>query len=161
VKHYRVKGNGVNFYFIDARKGLNRLEFDSFCSLALDPNRRRNLAVRIFSVFCFVLLLVACGDPHDTKVPADISKWRDTVKPALRKLTPDEQALFTQYVRRHTIVAGEVGLFGDKADPIPEDMTIGKAIEEQRNYIALQQAKESKETAGKAKTGEQQSGHGK
>jgi hypothetical protein len=161
VKHYRVKGNGVNFYFIDARKDLNRLKSDIFCSLAIDPNRRRNLAVRIFSVFCFALLLVACGDPHDTKVPADISKWRDTVKPALQKLTPDEQALFAQYVRRHTIVAGEVGLFGDKADPIPEDMTIGKAIEEQRNYIALQQAKESKGKTREDKTEEPQSGHGR
>jgi hypothetical protein len=91
--------------------------------------------VRIFSVFCFALLLVACGDPHDTKVPADISKWRDTVKPALQKLTPDEQALFTQYVRRHTIGAAEGGLTGGKADPIPEGMTIGKAITEQRSYI--------------------------
>jgi hypothetical protein len=159
VKHYRVKGNGVNFYFIDARKGLNRLESGIFCSLTIDPNSARGSAMRIFSVFCFALLLAACGDPHDTKVPADISKWRDTVKPALQKLKPDEQALFAQYVRRHTIVAGEVGLFGDKADPIPEDMTIGKAIEEQRNYIALQQAKESKEKTGKDKTGEQQSGH--
>jgi len=91
--------------------------------------------VRMFSVFCFSLLLVACGDPHDTKVPADISKWRDTVKPALQKLTPDEQALFTQYVRRHTIGEAEGGLIGGKADPIPEGMTIGKAIAEQRSHI--------------------------
>jgi hypothetical protein len=109
--------------------------------------------VRIFSIFCCALLLVACGDPHDTKVSADISKWRDTVKPSLQKLTPDEQALFAQYVRRHEIVAGEVGLYGDKADPIPEGMTIGKAIADQRNYIALQQAKESKEKTRKDKTG--------
>jgi hypothetical protein len=161
AKHYRVKGNGVNFYFIDARKGLNRLESGIFCSLAINLDSARDSAMRIFSVFCLALLLVACGDPHDTKVPADISTWRDTVKPALQKLTPDEQALFAQYVRRHTIVAGEVGLFGDKADPIPEDMTIGKAIAEQRNYIALQQAKESKEKTRKDKTGEPQPGHGK
>lgn len=99
--------------------------------------------MRIFPIFCFALLLVACGDPHDTKVPADISKWSSTVKPALQKLTPDEQVLFTQYVRRHTIAAAEGGLIGDKADPIPEGMTIGKAIEEQRNYIAREQVKES------------------
>lgn len=107
--------------------------------------------MKIFSVFCLALLLVACGDPHDTKVPAEISKWRDTVKPSLQKLAPDEQALFAQYVRRHTILADEVGLHGDKADPIPEGMTIGKAIAEQRSYIALQQAKESKEKTHKDK----------
>jgi hypothetical protein len=92
--------------------------------------------VRIFSIFCFALLLVACGDPHDTKVPSDFSRWSTSVKPALQKLTPDEQALFTQYVRRHTIGVVESGLVTEKADPIPEGMTIGKAIEEQRNYIA-------------------------
>jgi hypothetical protein len=101
--------------------------------------------VRIFSIFCFAILLVACGDPHDTLVPADISKWRDTVKPSLQKLTPDEQALFTQYVRRHTIGSAG-GLTGDKADPIPEGMTIGKAIAEQRSYIALEQVKGSAQT---------------
>jgi len=101
--------------------------------------------VRIFSIFCFALLLVACGDPHDTKVPTDIAKWSTTVKPSLQKLTLDEQVLFTQYVRRHTIGATEGGLIGDKADPIPEGMTIGKAIEEQRSYIAREQVKASGE----------------
>lgn len=97
-------------------------------------------------------MLAACGDPHDTKVPADISKWRDTVKPSLQKLTPEEQALFTQYVRRHTIMAAEVGLYGDKVDPIPEDMTIGRAIAEQRSYIAKEQAKEPAQNTDSAQT---------
>lgn len=108
--------------------------------------------MRVYSISCLALLLVACGDPHDTKVPDDISRWRDTVKPSLQKLTPDEQALFTQYARRHTILADEVGLHGEQADPIPEGMTIGKAIADQRNYIAQQQAKESKEKTRKDKT---------
>ena len=108
--------------------------------------------MKIFSIFCLASLLVACGDPHDTKMPADISKWSTTVKPSLQKLTPEEQALFTQYVRQHTILADEVGLHGDKVDPIPEDMTIGKAIAEQRNYAAKQQAIESKAQAHKDKS---------
>ena len=108
--------------------------------------------MRIFSIFCFALLLVACGDPHDTKVPADISKWSSTVKPALQKLTPDEQVLFTQYVRRHTIGADQGELIGDKADPIPDGMTIGKAIEDQRNYIAREKVKGSEEKPRKDKT---------
>jgi len=114
-------------------------------SSAINPDRGWDSTVRIFSIICCALLLVACGDPHDTRVPADISTWRDTVKPSLQKLAPEEQQLFTQYVRRHTILADEVGLHGDKADPIPEDMTLGKAIEEQRDYIAKQQVKNQKQ----------------
>jgi len=116
--------------------------------------------VKKSSILCCILLLAACGDPHDTRVPADISKWRDTVRPSLQKLTPDEQALFAQYARRHTILADEVGLYGDKADPIPDGMTIGKAIKEQRDYIARQQAKESEEKKSKDKAGKRQRGLG-
>lgn len=113
--------------------------------------------MRIFAIFCFAFLLAGCGgDPHDTKVPADISKWSTVVKPALQKLTPDEQALFAQYVRRHTAWVAEAGPIGDKADPIPEDLTIGKAIEEQRSYIAKEQVKQPEENSLKDKTGKQQ-----
>jgi hypothetical protein len=105
--------------------------------------------VRKIAMICFALLLVACGDPHDTKVPADISKWSSTVKPALQKLPHDEQVLFTDYVRLHTVGAATGGLHVDKADPIPKGMTIGKAIEEQRGYIARQQARETEEQTGK------------
>ncbi len=109
----------------------------------------RGFDVKLFATLCFALLLVACGDPHDTKVPADISKWSETVKPALQKLKPEERVLFSQYAIRH--MAGAAG--GDKADPIPEDMTIGKAIEEQRNYIAREQVKEPEEKTLKDKAG--------
>ena len=111
--------------------------------------------MKIFSTICLALLLVACssGDPHDTKVPTDVSKWSSAVKPSLQKLTREEQELFTQYVRRHTILADEVGLHGDAADPIPEGMTIGKAIAEQRDYIAKQQAMDAKAKAHREKSG--------
>jgi len=108
--------------------------------------------VKLFAILCFALLLVACGDPHDTKVPTDISKWSETVKPSLQKLKPEEKVLFSQYAIRHMAGAAVGGLIGGKADPIPEDMTIGKAIEEQRNYLAQEQVKESEEKALKDKT---------
>lgn len=109
--------------------------------------------MRISFIIFLALLLVACGDPHDTKVPIDIAKWHDTVKPSLKKLPPEEQELFTQYVRRHTVLADEVGLNGDTANPIPEGMTIGKAIAEQRDYIAKQQEQDAKAKARKDKSG--------
>ena len=107
--------------------------------------------MKLFAILCFALLLVACSDPHDTKVPNDISKWSGTVKPALQKLKPEEKVLFSQYAIRH-MVGAVGGVIGDKADPIPEGMTIGKAIEEQRNYIAQEQVKESEKKALKDKT---------
>jgi hypothetical protein len=113
----------------------------------------RGFVVKLLATLCFTLLLVACGDPHDTKVPADISKWSETVRPALQKLKPEERVLFSQYAIRHMNGATVGGLIGDKADPIPEDMTIGKAIEEQRKYIAQEQVKEPEEKALKDKTG--------
>lgn len=99
--------------------------------------------MKIFSTICLALLLVACssGDPHDTKVPTDVSKWSSAVKPSLQKLTREEKILFSQYAIRHTV--------GADADPIPQDMTIGRAIEEQRNYIAGQ----SKDKTHKEKSG--------
>ena len=97
--------------------------------------------MKILSTLCCALLLVACGDPLDTTVSTDMRTWRDTVKPSLQKLTLEEQALFTQYVRRHTLVTEEVGLHGDTTGPIPEGMTLGKAIAEQRSYNAGENAK--------------------
>jgi len=108
--------------------------------------------MKMFFIVCFALLLAACGDPHDTKVPADVTKWSAAVKPSLEKLTQEERVLFSQYAIRHTIRAAMVGLMGNKADPIPKGMTIGKAIEEQRNYLAKQQSQESKQTPPDNKT---------
>lgn len=97
--------------------------------------------MRTASILCLVFLLAACsGDPHDTRVPADISKWSNVVKPSLQKLTPEERALFSQYVIRHTAGAAD-GYIGSKADPVPEDLTIGQAIADQRSYMAAKLAK--------------------
>lgn len=96
--------------------------------------------MKIFSILCLALFLSACGgDPHDTRVPTDISKWSHSVKPSLMKLTPEEKELFSQYAIRHSLGAAD-GHIGTKSDPIPKDMTIGKAIEEQRSYVAQGQA---------------------
>lgn len=56
--------------------------------------------------------------------------------------------MFSQFTIRH-IAEAAGGSMGNKTDPIPEGMTIGKAIEEQRNYVAQQQAKESEEKTRK------------
>lgn len=101
-------------------------------------------------LFC-MLVLSACGGPKDTPLPRDIEKM-DTVKSAIEKLAPEERELVTGYIVRHTIGAKLGGLFGGKEGPgIPEGMTIGKAIEEQRTFKANAALEEAKQQALKAK----------
>lgn len=111
--------------------------------------------MKIFSIVCVALLLVACSDPHDTNVPADVTKWNTAVKPSLEKLSQEERVLFSQYAIRHTIRAAMVGLMGNKVDPIPKGMTIGKAIDEQREYLTKHPANASEEEPLDGKPGQQ------
>jgi hypothetical protein len=98
---------------------------------------------KMYAILIVVLFLAACSDPHNTRLPTDISKWDETIKPSQEKLTSDERTALADYYLRHTIEPSKGRPFGVKAEPIPEGMTIGKAIEEQRNILAKQQAKEA------------------
>jgi hypothetical protein len=75
----------------------------------------------------------------------------ESIKPALEKLTPEEKELVAGYVARHTIGAAFGAAFGVKADPIPDGMTIGKAIEEQRRFVEQRKAEEAVKKAAKEK----------
>src|SRR5207249_1881417 len=55
------------------------------------------------------------------------------------------------YVMRHSVGSAFGSAFGMKADPIPDDMTIGKAIEEQRSLVEKQKAEETAKKAAKEK----------
>lgn len=78
-------------------------------------------------------LTLACHNPKNTKIPRDLSQIQ-TIKPDLDKLTDEERAVFGSYMmmRLMRVVPGTEGT----GNPIPEGMTIGKAIEEQRAYLA-------------------------
>lgn len=89
-----------------------------------------------------LLALAACSGPRDTPLPKDISKM-DTIKPALEKLSPEEKELVAGYIMRHTVGAAFGAAFGVKTDPIPDGMTIGKAIDEQRGLVEKQKAEEA------------------
>ncbi len=91
-----------------------------------------------------VLALCACSNPKDTVVPTSLDKM-ESIKPQLEKLTVEERELFAGYVVRHTIGAAMGGMFGVKAEPIPEGMTIGNAINEQRDLLAQAKIKEAEE----------------
>ena len=97
------------------------------------------------------LLLMACSGPKDTPLPQDLAKM-DSLKPVLEKLTLEERELAGGYVIRQTIgVKLDEMLGGVKGAGIPEGMTLGNAIEEQRKYKAAQALDETKQKAVKLK----------
>lgn len=101
-------------------------------------------------VVLLAIVLCGCSNPKDTVIPSQLDKM-ESIKPAIEKLTPEEKQLFTSYLVRHTVGAAMGGLFGIKADPIPDGMTIGKAIDEQREYVNKENAKEAAEKELKAR----------
>ena len=103
-----------------------------------------------FFILAIIVSLCACSKPTDTVVPTSIDKM-DSIKPQLEKLTTEERELFSKYVLRHTLGAAMGGLFGIKAEPIPEGITIGKAIDEQRDFLTKEKLREAEEKALKEK----------
>lgn len=105
---------------------------------------------RTVAVALICLFLAACNSAKNTPLPQNLDKM-ESIKPAMEKLAPEEKELLTGYIMRHTIGAKMKGLFGGTEGPgIPKGMTIGKAIEEQRNFIAEQKAEEQKQAELKA-----------
>lgn len=108
------------------------------------------MRVSLTVVLCS-MLLTACSGPKDTPLPRELDKI-ESIKPAMEKLTPEERELAAGYIMRHTIGAKLGGLFGGKEGPgIPEGMTLGKAIEEQRKFKADAALEEAKQQALKVK----------
>jgi hypothetical protein len=108
--------------------------------------------MRMGLTICLSLaLLVACNGAKNTIIPREMEKL-DSIKPAMEKLTPEERELAAGYIMRHTMAASLGGIFGQKAGPgIPEGMTLGKAIEEQRKFKAELAIEEAKQQQLKAK----------
>jgi hypothetical protein len=107
--------------------------------------------MRLMLVLLSFLLLTACNSAKDAPLPRDLEQM-DSIKPAMEKLSVEERELAVGYIMRHTVAAKLGGLFGGKEGPgIPEGMTIGKAIEEQRKFKADAAIEEAKQQALKAK----------
>lgn len=108
------------------------------------------MRTRLTILLCLIIF-TACSGPKDTPLPRELDKM-DSIKPAMEKLTPEERELVAGYIMRSTIGAKLSELFGGKGGPgIPEGMTIGKAIEEQRKFKADAIVEETKQQALKAK----------
>ncbi len=105
---------------------------------------------KLASIILLCFILAACNNAKNTPLPQDISKM-DSIKPAMEKLTQEEKELVAGYIMRHTI-GSEMSKFfgGSQVHGIPEGMTIGKAIEDQRKFISERKAEEEKQAALKA-----------
>lgn len=107
--------------------------------------------MRTLSVLLCSIVLFACSSPKDTPLPRELDKM-DTINPAMEKLTAEEQELVAGYVMRHAISEKLGGFLGGKEGAgIPEGMTLGKAIDEQRKFKAAAALEEAKQQALKAK----------
>lgn len=94
-----------------------------------------------------LLVLASCSGPKDTPLPRDIDKL-DSIKPVLEKLTPEERELAAGYIMRIAVGSKLMGVLGGKEGPgIPEGMTLGKAIEAQRQFKAEAALEEAKQQA--------------
>jgi hypothetical protein len=87
-------------------------------------------------------LLVGCSNPHDTPIPKDLASM-DSIKPVIEKLPPGEKELVAGYIVRHTLGASLGAAFGVKVDPIPDGMTIGRALAEQKEFVQKLEADEA------------------
>jgi hypothetical protein len=87
-----------------------------------------------------LLLLSACGDPHERVLPKDLTDWKDDLKSELQSLPPGESELLTNYAKRYNS--------GTAGRP-PEGVTVRQAIAAEREYEAAQARKEAAALAAK------------
>lgn len=89
-------------------------------------------------VLCILSLTMAmsCSNARSKTIPKDISKWETELKPYIEKLSGEDKTLLTKYLMRAKL--GEA--FGGQG--MPEGLTIGQAIDKQKEFEAEQAKKE-------------------
>jgi hypothetical protein len=85
----------------------------------------------VFALLACAAGLLACRDPKNTELPRELKNIK-SLDPAMQKLTGEERQLAAAYIVRHMIGAIE----NQEGPGIPEGMTLGRAIEEQRKFAA-------------------------
>lgn len=89
------------------------------------------------------LLLAACSDPKQTKLPADISKWSEDkgLMEAVGKLDESDRKLFGGYAARQVVSSA----FG--GSKIVADSTLGDALKTQQAWVEAKAAEAEKQKA--------------
>lgn len=88
-----------------------------------------------------LLTLAGCQNPHDHELPSDISKIDEGTRDAIKKLPSEERELVAKYALRHTFGGDKPGAIG---------VTIGQAIQEQKEFEAAAAQREAEAAALKA-----------
>lgn len=90
------------------------------------------------------LTLSGCPDPHEYGVPAESKAWKEDpdFKAAVDKLPDEEKKLLAGYLLR----AGMAEAFGQT----PPEVTIGEAIDKQREFLAQREVEEEREAEEQA-----------
>lgn len=106
------------------------------------------------SAALLILLLSGCSNPKDVTLPKDLTDMNalSGLRPSLEKLESSERDLAGRFIIRHAMANGLGSAFGFEVEQVPTGMTIGQAIESQRQFESDQKAKQAqKETAAAAK----------
>lgn len=97
------------------------------------------------SVLLVAIILSACwGDPRNTVIPTESEKWSE-LKPQIEKLSDKEKAYLASFMARNIFAQG----FGG-ASLIEKGMTIGGAINKQKEFEDIQLQKEQEAAKLKA-----------
>lgn len=92
-----------------------------------------------------VLVLSACTKPADVVIPSDTAAWDKELAPVIKKLGADDQKLLQGYLMRVKLSESLSATLGKGFDGISLGTTVGKAIEEQRQWVQEQALKAAQE----------------
>lgn len=98
-----------------------------------------------FIVGVAVLLLLGCSKPQDKVIPNNPDQWETEIAKEVKQLSEQDRKLLAAYMLRKKM--GEA--FG--AGGIPVGTTIGAAIEDEKKFVAAQEAKKAEEEQLKAR----------
>lgn len=81
-----------------------------------------------------VLVLSACTRPADVVIPTDTSAWDKELAPVIKKLGAEDQKLLQGYLMRVKLSESLSAALGKGFEGVPLGTTVGKAIDEQRQW---------------------------
>lgn len=87
-----------------------------------------------------LIAISACSkpDPKQVVIPEDEAKWKSELEQNLQTLSEEDKTLLSQFFMRAKLG----GAFGVEEAKITKGMTVGEAIENQKQFVASQKRKQ-------------------